>query len=81
MSGQDKPSFELPGLAAAIKDALKAHPRWARDESARVVCAGPGCDWVKPGGQNIARRWLNHQTFEVQWAVAEWYDEGEEVAA
>lgn len=76
------PGFEpLPGLSPAIFNALKAHPEWELDEQDRAVCAGEGCDWIKPpGGGSIGKRFLNHQTFEVSVAVTDWYDNEEDAA-
>lgn len=77
------PGFEpLPGLSAAISKALMAHPEWELDENDRAVCAGKDCDWVKSsGGGSTWRKFVNHQTFRVHVAVAQWYDSTEEAAA
>lgn len=70
---------DLPGLPAVIASTLKAHPEWKRVDG-KTICAGPGCDWVKPGGKSTMQRWLNHQTFELQWAIGIWYDDETEGA-
>jgi hypothetical protein len=64
----------MRGLRKAIHDALLKHPK-IRASEAGVRCAGRGCDWQKPpaGNKNTTQRFVNHQTFEVQQAVTEWY--------
>lgn len=65
---------ELAGLPRAILETLVAHPEWTRStDTGRVICAGKECDWVKPSGKSITQRWLKHQSYELQCAIADWY--------
>lgn len=72
MSAPSADRDELDGLPKAIGEALLAHPEWERRDG-KVVCAGPRCDWVKPGGKSAQQRWVKHQTWELFAAVKEWY--------
>ena len=67
---------DLKGLPDVISRTLLAHPTWAV-KSGKIVCAGTGCEWVKPAGKGTRKRFHNHQVFELQWAIGGWYD-GEE---
>jgi hypothetical protein len=64
---------ELQGLPNVISRTLKAHPTWSAMDR-KTVCAGDGCDWVKPGGKSAKQRFHSHQVFELQLAIGRWYD-------
>jgi len=67
---------DLVGLPAVLDAVLVAHPNW-EVVAGKTVCAGAGCDWVKPSGRkSTPQRWRNHLAFELQWAIGGWYDEG-----
>jgi hypothetical protein len=71
---------DLAGLPDVISRTLLAHPTWAAMDR-KIVCAGPDCDWVKPAGKGTKKRFHNHQVFELQWAIGEWYDREDEATA
>lgn len=76
-----QPDDELDGLHPAIMQTIAAHPRWRRNDAGQIVCEGESCDWVKPEGKTIKRRWQSHLGWSLRMAIAAWYYEEDLEAA